>query len=302
VWREGYVPGGDTRFFVRALGHGDDLALLLHGWPEDGSSWRRVAPLLVDAGYRVVAPDLKGFGRSSAPPSGYDPRTLADEISQLIRNLHVRKAVLVGHDWGGAVAVATAFRHPGLVRALVTASSPFRQIDLRASWHIPLLNVPIAPELAFKVASRPLVAATLRKASVVREPFTDEVIDTYAEAVGAHPSAWLRYYRGLSRRAVIGHAVRRLRSRTSFLPDPDGSHRMRVPTAVVWGEDDPATPFHLAPRVAHDLDATLVPVPGAGHFVHEEHPLAVARAIVELAGRGQGAQVPLSDTRAGGVG
>jgi pimeloyl-ACP methyl ester carboxylesterase len=68
VWREGYVPGGDTRFFVRALGspgwreparegdRDDDLAVLLHGWPEDGSSWRRVAPLLVDAGYRVVAP------------------------------------------------------------------------------------------------------------------------------------------------------------------------------------------------------------------------------------------------------
>ena len=89
MWREGYVAAGDTRFFVRALGHGDDLAVLLHGWPEDGSSWRSVAPLLVDAGYRVVAPDLKGFGRSEAPSSGYDPATLADEISQLIRNLHV---------------------------------------------------------------------------------------------------------------------------------------------------------------------------------------------------------------------
>jgi epoxide hydrolase 4 len=300
VWREGYVAAGDTRFFVRALGHGDDLALLLHGWPEDGSSWRRVAPLLVDAGYRVVAPDLKGFGRSEAPATGYDPQTLADEMSQLIRNLHVRKAVVVGHDWGGAVAVATAFRHPGLVRALVTASSPFRQIDLRAAWHIPLLNVPIVPEFAFKLAARPLVAAAMRAASVVREPFTDEVIDTYAEAVAANPSAWLRYYRGLSRRALVDHAVRRLRSRAAFLPDPDGANRMRVPTAVVWGEEDPATPFHLAPRVAHDLDATLVPVPGAGHFVHEEHPLAVARAIIDLAGRGQGAQVPLPDASAGG--
>jgi epoxide hydrolase 4 len=301
VWREGYVAGGDTRFFVRALGHGDDLALLLHGWPEDGSSWRRVAPLLVDAGYRVVAPDLKGFGRSAAPATGYDPRTLADEMSQLIRNLHVRKAVLVGHDWGGAVAVATAFRHPGLVRVLVTASSPFRQVDLRAAWHIPLLNVPLAPEAAFKVAARPLVGAIMRHASAVHEPFTDEVIDTYAEAVAANPSGWLRYYRGLSRRAVVDHAVRRVRARAPFLPDPEGANRMRVPTAVVWGEEDPATPFHLAPRVAHDLDATLVPIPGAGHFVHEEHPLAVARAIVDLAGRGQGSQVPLPGARADGA-
>lgn len=291
MWREGYVSGGDTRFFVRALGHGDDLAVLLHGWPEDGSSWRRVAPLLVEAGYRVVAPDLKGFGRSEGGRGGYDPQTLADELSQLIRNLHVRKAVLVGHDWGGAVAVATAFRHPGLVRALVTVSSPFRQIDLRAAWHIPLLNVPIAPELAFRFAARPLVGATIRAAAVVREPFTDEVLDDYARAVSAAPSAWLRYYRGLSRRAVVDHGLRRLRARAGMRRDDEGSHRMRVPAVVVWGEDDPATPFHLAPRVAHDLDAELVPVPGVGHFVHEEDPLALARAIVELAGPGAGAQV-----------
>jgi epoxide hydrolase 4 len=291
VWREGYVSGGDTRFFVRALGHGDDLAVLLHGWPEDGSSWRRVAPLLVEAGYRVVAPDLKGFGRSEAGRGGYDPQTLADELSQLIRNLHVRKAVLVGHDWGGAVAVATAFRHPGLVRALVTVSSPFRQIDLRAAWHIPLLNVPIAPELAFRFAARPLVGATVRAAAVVREPFTDEVLDDYARAVSASPSAWLRYYRGLSRRAVLDHGLRRLRARAGLRRDDEGPHRMRVPAAVVWGEEDPATPFHLAPRVAHDLDAELVPVPGVGHFVHEEDPLALARAIVELAGTGAGAEV-----------
>jgi HAD superfamily hydrolase (TIGR01509 family) len=100
------------------------------------------------------------------------------------------------------------------VRALVTASSPFRQIDLRAAWHIPLLNLPIAPELAFRFAARPLVGATLRAASVVREPFTDEVVDAYAAAVSADPSAWLRYYRGLSRRAVLDHTVRRLRART----------------------------------------------------------------------------------------
>jgi epoxide hydrolase 4 len=292
VWREGYVSGGDTRFFVRALGHGDDLAVLLHGWPEDGSSWRRVAPLLVDAGYRVVAPDMKGFGRSEGGGrSGYDPQTLADEISQLIRNLHARKAVLVGHDWGGAVAVATAFRHPGLVRALVSVSSPFRQIDLRAAWHIPLLNIPLAPELAFRFAARPLVGATLRAASVVREPFTDEVVDAYAAAVSADPSAWLRYYRGLSRRAVLDHTLRRLRARTGLRREHEGPHRMRVPTTVVWGEEDPATPFHLASRVAHDLDADLVPVPGVGHFVHEEDPLALARAIVDLAGTGAGAEV-----------
>jgi epoxide hydrolase 4 len=299
VWREGYVAGGDTRFFVRALGHGEDLAVLLHGWPEDGSSWRRVAPLLVEAGYRVVCPDLKGFGQSDTPHKGYDAQTLADEISQLIRNLHVRKAVLVGHDWGGAVALATAFRHPGRVRALVVASSPFRQLDLRRSWHIPLWNVPVAPQVAFKVGARPLVAAAVRHAAVADEAFTEEILDGYAEAVSKDPAAWLAYYRTLSRRAVAAWAMRRVRGRAGFLPDPPAPHRLRVPASVVWGELDPVTPFHLAARVAHDLDAVLVPLPGIGHFVHEEDPLAVARAIVALAGPGRGSSVPTGADRAG---
>ncbi len=284
MWREGFVSGGDTRFFVRVLGHGDDLAVLLHGWPEDGSMWRRVAPLLVDAGYRVVAPDLKGFGQSSKPRRGYDPETLADEISQLIRNLHVRKAVLIGHDWGGAVALATAFRHPGRVRALVIADSPYRQIDLRRAWHIPLLNVPVLPEIAFRVAPRQLVAGSLSMASRVKEAWTDEVVDAYAAAVADAPRAWLQYYRSLSRRAVVDWALRRFRRRVSFLPEPATPNRLRVPTLVVWGEKDPATPAHLARRVAYDLGADLVLLPGVGHFAPEEDPLAFSRAVVDFVG------------------
>lgn len=296
MWREGYVPGGETRFFVRALGSpdwrepgdeggaGDDLAVLLHGWPQDGSSWRSVAPLLHAAGYRVVCPDLKGFGRSDRPRRGYDPRTLGDEISQLIRNLHARKAVLVGHDWGGAVALATAFRHPGRVRALVTVSSPFRQLDLTAAWHIPLLNLPILPEVAFKLAGTPLTKAIVRHAAVVQEPYTDEVLERYAAAVSETPSGWLAYYRRLSRRAMLDWGVRRVRRRVVFLREPGEPHRLRVPTVVVWGEEDPATPVHLATRVAHDLDAELVVVPGVGHFVHEEAPEALAQAVLDLAG------------------
>lgn len=294
MWREGYVAAGDVRFFVRALGHGEDVALCLHGWPEDGSSFARVAPLLVDAGYRVVAPDLKGFGRTRAA-GGYDPATLADEISQLISALHVRRAVLIGHDWGGAIALATAFRHPGRVRALVVASAPFRQLDLAASWHIPLLNLPVLPEVAFRVAPRQLVAGAISHAAVVREAFTDDVIDTYAEAVAVDPRGWLRYYRTLSRRALVDWAGRRVRSRVPFIDPPRGPHRLRVPTAVVWGEEDPVTPFHLATRVAHDLDADLVAIPDVGHFVHEEDPRAVATAVIALAGAGAGSDVRTPD-------
>jgi epoxide hydrolase 4 len=306
VWREAYERGGETRFFVRtydpdatrrnrdpatgSFGETDpgerELALLLHGWPQDGTSWGHVAPLLHEAGFRVVCADLKGFGRSDAPKRGYDPATLSDEISQLIQALGATKAVLVGHDWGGAVGLSTAFRHPGRVRALVTASSPFRQIDLMAAWHIPLLNLPIAPQVAFKLAGGPLTRAAIRYSAVVQEPFTDEVLEQYSSSVRAAPTAWLAYYRRLSRAALLDWGVRRIRRRTTFLRPPDRPHRLRVPAAVIWGELDRVTPFHLAERVAHDLDAQLVAIAGVGHFVHEEAPQAFADAVLGLVGPG----------------
>lgn len=303
MWREGYIAGGRTRFFVRALGSpswdvaeghepADDLIVLLHGWPEDGSSWHLVAPRLVAAGYRVVCPDLKGFGRSDSPRRGYDPETLADEMAQLIRGLHARKAVLIGHDWGGAVALSTAFRHPGRVRALGVASSPFRQMDLRAAWHIPLLNVPLVPQMAFRVAGGPLTRGAIRYSSVVQDPFTPEAMQRYVDAVTADPTAWLAYYRTLSRRAVVDVALRRLRRAAPFLRSPEGAHRLRVPAMVLWGEQDRVTPFHLAPGVARDLDATLVGVPGVGHFVHEEAPDVVADTILAIARAGAVADRP----------
>lgn len=307
VWREGYVRGGDTRFYVRALGSpawrepagvaalsaagdaeepADDLALLLHGWPQDGSSWSPVAARLAASGYRVVCPDLKGFGRSDTPHSGYDPATLADEIAQLIRNLHARKALLVGHDWGGAVAMATAFRHPGRVRALAVASSPFRQLDLTVSWHVPLFNLPLAPQLAFRLAGRPLTRAAIRYSAVVQTPFDEATMDRYADAVTVDPAAWLAYYRTLSRQALLDWGIRKVRRRVRFLAPPPEPHRLRVPVVVIWGEEDRVTPFHLAGRVAHDLDAGLVAVPGVGHLVHEEAPSIFSDAVLDLAGPG----------------
>lgn len=282
MWREGYVPGGDTRFWVRVAGQGDDVAVLLHGFPHDGSTFTRLATLLVDAGWRVVAPDLKGVGRSEHPHGGYDPQTLGDEVSQLIRNLHVGRAMLVGHDWGGAVALATAFRHPGRVSGAVLVSAPYRQLDLRRAWHIALCNLPVLPELAFRTVPRPLVAAALHHQTTVREAHGREDVDVAARAVQEDPGAWLGYYRTLSRRAVLDWAVRRVRRRVPVLNDPRGPNALRVPVHVVWGANDPVFPVELGSRVAHDLRAELDVLPDVGHHPHVEDPLALARSIVRF--------------------
>ena len=282
-WREGYVPGGATRFWVREAGRGEDVALLLHGFPLDGASWGPVAELLVASGWRVVAPDVKGVGRTVAADDAYDPQTLADEISQLIRNLHLRKALLVGHDWGGAIALATAFRHPGRVSGVVLAAAPYRQLDLRHAWHIALANLPVLPELAFRVASRPLVTAALRQQT--REPGALAGVDhdAVATALAADPSGWLRYFRTLSRGAVAELLVRRARRLLPVLADPRRPHALRVPATVVWGERDPVFPLRLGHRVARDRGVDLEVVAGVGHHLPLEAPSALAQAVQRFA-------------------
>lgn len=281
MWRERRVPAGSASFHVRELGDGDDLVLLLHGWPQDGHAWRLVAPELVAAGFRVAAPDLRGFGRSVGD-GGHDPETLADELAQLISALGVRRAVVVGHDFGGAVGLATAFRHPGRVSGLVLVSSPYREIDLRRGWLVPVMNLPVLPQVAFRVAPRPLVRAAMALSVSRRSAYGAPDIEVYARAVQAQPRAWLGYPRRLSRKAVAATVARTVRERVPFLPDPAPAPRLRPPVAVLWGGRDPVAPMSLAVRTAGDLGAPLVVAERAGHMVPEESPHAVVDVVRRL--------------------
>ena len=106
-WTHREVSAGGTRFHVAESGSGP-LVLLLHGFPEFWWSWRHQLPALAAAGFRAVAPDLRGYGASDKPPRGYDVPTLAADVAGLVRALGEREAVVVGHDWGGLLAWASA--------------------------------------------------------------------------------------------------------------------------------------------------------------------------------------------------
>src|SRR3984885_5075413 len=103
------------------------VVLLLHGFPESWYSWRHQLSALADAGYRAVAPDLRGYGDSDRPHAieAYDQVELAADIAGLIRALGESQAVVVGHDWGAPVAWHSALLHPELVRAVVGMSVPY---------------------------------------------------------------------------------------------------------------------------------------------------------------------------------
>lgn len=110
------LANGVRIHYVRA-GQGDPV-VLLHGFPQTWYMWRKIIPALAER-YTVIAPDLRGFGESSKPIDGYDKRTVAEDIYQLVRGLGFEKIFLVGHDLGGPAAYAYACAHPEDVRRLV---------------------------------------------------------------------------------------------------------------------------------------------------------------------------------------
>ncbi len=130
-WTHRSVSANGTRFHVAESGDGP-LVLLLHGFPEFWWTWRQQLGSLSQAGFRAVAPDLRGYGGSDKPPRGYDLVTAASDAAGLIRSLGEANAVVVGHDWGGLIAWTMAAYFPKVVRRLAIVSVP-HPLRLRAA-------------------------------------------------------------------------------------------------------------------------------------------------------------------------
>ena len=156
--REGYADLGDVRLHYVEAGEGP-LVVLLHGFPEFWFSWRFQIPALAAAGFRVVAPDMRGYNLSSRPAevAAYDTDRLAADVRGLIRELGAERALLAGHDWGGAVAWITAMNHPEVVErlAILNVPHPRRMLQglrtprqLAKSWYFLAFQVPWLPERA----------------------------------------------------------------------------------------------------------------------------------------------------------
>jgi pimeloyl-ACP methyl ester carboxylesterase len=154
--REGYAEIGDQRLHYVEAGEGP-LIVLLHGFPEFWYGWRQQIAPLAAAGFRVVAPDTRGYNLSSKPDgvAAYDISLLAADIRELIHERGAETAMLVGHDWGGSIAWATAMNHPEVVDrlAILNAAHPRKlsqglhhPAQLRKSWYFFFFDLPELPE------------------------------------------------------------------------------------------------------------------------------------------------------------
>src|SRR4029453_13471515 len=130
------------------IGGKGDPVVLLHGWPETWYEWRHVMPALTK-NYTVIAPDLRGLGDSSKPPTGYDGKTVAEDIHQLVDKLGFKTIFLVGHDIGTFIVYSYAAAHPSEVKklAVMELTIPgFVPAGRMPLWWVPFHQTPDVPE------------------------------------------------------------------------------------------------------------------------------------------------------------
>jgi pimeloyl-ACP methyl ester carboxylesterase len=277
--REGYAEVGDASLHYIEAGDGP-LIVLLHGFPEFWFGWRlQIAPLAA-RGFRVVAPDLRGYNLSSRPDDveAYTADKLADDIVGLVRERGAESALLVGHDWGGTVAWTMAMNHPEVVDrlAILNAAHPRRlqqglhhPSQLRKSWYFFFFAIPGLPEEVVHARDWHFFRHFLQDA---HPPYTDEEIERYVEAWSQPGAAtgMINYYRASVRQSPK-QAEAQLRP-------------ISAPTLVIWGEDDQ----YLGPDLAepdHDDVPNLDRVErlaGASHWVHHDEAERVNQLLSDF--------------------
>ncbi|MCU0263601.1 MAG: alpha/beta hydrolase [Candidatus Nanopelagicales bacterium] len=289
------TPRGDFEAIIAGPAEGP-VVLLLHGFPELNLSWRHQVPALAAAGYRVVAPNQRGYA-GSVRGGSYRTGDLAADVVAMLDAIGAERAVVVGHDWGGGIAWTLAHEFADRVTALVAMNCPPPEVLVRhlardprqiaRSWYMFFFQLPVLPE-RFVAKHMP---GTLVAGSYNRKAWNREVLAPYAEAFAtpddAHgPVSW---YRGAFRGA-FGGALRRTRLRP-----------IEAPVLVIWGVhdrflgQDMVSPASLRGSLAFGNAADVVLVEEAGHFVQNEAPDEVNRALVEwLAEHVPGAGEPAS--------
>jgi pimeloyl-ACP methyl ester carboxylesterase len=286
--------GGGMRLHYVEAGSGP-LVILLHGFPEFWYSWRHQIGPLAEAGYHVVAPDMRGYNLSDRPQSwrSYDARLLADDIAGLIHSFGTpegtpdgapdrgghaseQQAYVVGHDWGAAVAYTVAMAHPEVVRRLAILNVPhtarllegFRTLkQLRKSWYMFFFQIPRLPEYLISRDDCSFAKRSLRSDS--KDAFTDEDLERYVEA-WSQPGAltgMVNYYRA---------ALRRSPRKTLARLQP-----IQASTLVIWGMRDRHLGSELAvPAPEWVPDVRFEPIPEATHWVQHDAPERVTELLL----------------------
>ena len=276
-----YIKTNGIQLHVVMTGPKDGQPVfLLHGFPEFWYGWQRQIPALVEAGYRVIVPDQRGYNLSDKPKGvkAYTVDKLADDILGLMDAFGYETVDLIGHDWGGLVAWALAIWHPERLHKLGILNAPHPAVifnflrrgdpdQLRRSWYVLAFQIPWLPEYFLRRNDWRRTILALRGSGKIHT-FTNEDIAEYKGAwsqPGAM-TAMLNWYRA-----------------ARYLPKLLKETRVKVPTMLIWGMQDTALSHRMARlSMDHCDDGKLAFFEDATHWVQHDEAETVNQLLIEF--------------------
>ena len=278
TWQHDCIHTNGINLHYVTQGEGP-LMLMLHGFPEFWYSWRKQIPEFAKD-YKVVAIDLRGYNDSDKPAQkeAYVMAEFIADVKGVIEGLGYDRCILVGHDWGGAIAWNFAYAYPNLVEKLIVLNMPHPakfaeglrspQQLLRSSYMF-LFQLPIVPEALIQLGDYQALESAFLGMAVNKAAFTQEDIGAYKDAFAKRGAltAALNYYRNIFKQG---------------LPSQDWSV-LDVPTLMIWGESDTALGKELTYGTeAYVRDFQIKYIPNCSHWVQQEQPQLVNQYIREF--------------------
>ncbi|MGJ3646963.1 alpha/beta fold hydrolase [Sphingomonas sp. GlSt437] len=256
----------------------DRLALCLHGFPELNLSWRYQMPMLAAQGWRVWAPNLRGYGTTTRPTgiAAYHLDRLCEDVAALIDASGAREVMLVAHDWGAIIAWTFAIRRIRPLSRLVIMNVPHPLVfqrelkhwrQIRRSWYVYFFQLPWLPERGLTRRGGAAIRRVFRDMAIDKSRFPRELLNLYA-AASCQPgaaTAMVNYYRANFRDGAYFKA---------------GDGRVDVPTLMIWGEEDTALNIRCTEGTdAYCADFRLERLPQVSHWVQQEAPERVNEIV-----------------------
>lgn len=271
-----YVRTNGVTLHVAQSGPQDGpLVILLHGFPEFWYGWRGQIPALAEAGYRVWAPDQRGYNLSDKPRGtrSYNLDMLAQDIVGLIDAAGVERACVAGHDWGAMVTWWLGTNYAERLEKMAVLNVPHPVVfptflrshptQMLKSWYMLFFQMPYLPEFALRKMGRRALRDTSKPGT-----FWEEDLERYQKAwdqPGAM-TAMINWYRAMARPG-----------RHLSIAD----HKVRVPTLMIWGEEDTFLDQRMAePSIELCEEGRLVKLPGISHWVQHEAADQVNRLLI----------------------
>ncbi|MER9524953.1 alpha/beta hydrolase [Mesorhizobium sp. M0292] len=255
---------GNVKLHYTAAGSGPPI-VFLHGIPDHGMGWRRQMQALCDR-YRVIAPDLRGFGQSDGPQGhgNYALTHLVNDVLAVLAAEKLTQAAIVGHDWGGIIAWWLAIRVPQVVRHLILLSAPHPRNYLRAVADPANAEI-IGYVRGFQVPGATQMLDIDKLATWVADPQDRQALTDSLRR--SDPEAMLGYYRA---NIPLGR-----------VPDLGQLPLVKAPTIVLFGSDDPYVPSSAFDGTFREVDnvTAVIALPGAGHFIHHQAAKFVTEQI-----------------------